>query len=480
MRRYVLCFIVVLYGIASCAPVPQASSTKPTLLLTDCVLSFQGVEYQVDARCGTLPVPENPSQPQGRQIPLNIAVVPAIKRASEPDPLVVLVGGPGQAAVELFPVMYATLFRVHQARDIVLVDQRGTGKSNPLRCLEPEDKILDDARAIALLKSCPRKLDADLRYYTTDIAMQDLDAIRAALGYERVNLYGVSYGTRAALVYLKMYPERVRSMVLDAVVDPAFVIYQDVAQDGERALELFFERCEADEFCHSAYPDLEVEFDALLQRLQETPVTTVLPHPTMGRPLEVTITSSTLANTVFSTLYTPELLATLPLAIHQAYVDDNFSPLITLSFLADTGIYDGMFYAVACTEDAQFLSSDISDAGLFGRNEQVFKDICSVWPKGKASPVVHAPVSSDKPVLLLSGEADPITPPWHADLLAEQLSNEAHLIFTGMGHGNASNQCGAKIVASFIENPSTKDLDTGCVETVKPPQFFVDFSGPQP
>ena len=174
----------------------------------------------MDAQCGSLSVPENPSDLQGRQVVLNIAVVPAIKRVPEPDPLVVLVGGPGQAAVEIFPIMYSTLFSVHQKRDIVLVDQRGTGKSNPLRCLDPEEEILDDEQVIALLKACPDTLNADLGYYTTDIAMQDLDAVREALGYEHLNLYGVSYGTRAALVYLKMFPQHVRSIVLDAVVDP--------------------------------------------------------------------------------------------------------------------------------------------------------------------------------------------------------------------------------------------------------------------
>jgi pimeloyl-ACP methyl ester carboxylesterase len=480
MRKYIhyLIFSTILF--TSCAPAAKTTVDRPALPLTDCVLTSPGGNIHVDAQCGSLSVPENPSDLQGRQIVLNIAVVPAIKRIPEPDPLVVLVGGPGQAAVEIFPIMYSTLFSVHQKRDIVLVDHRGTGKSNPLRCLDPEEEILDDEQVIALLKACPDKLNADLRYYTTDIAMQDLDAVREALGYEHLNLYGVSYGTRAALVYLKMFPQHVRSIVLDAVVDPSFVIYQDVPQDGQRSLELFFARCEADPACNDTYPSLQAEFDSLVQRLKDDPVDTILPHPITGKQLELTVTITMLSNIVFNTLYTPELVATLPLAIHQAYARDNFSPLITLSFLADAGIYDGMFYAVACTEDAPLLSSDGTYDGLFSGNVQTFMDVCSTWQTGKIPSVIHKTVSSDVPTLLLSGEADPITPPQHAEELAETLSNNIHLIFKGMGHGNASNQCGARIVADFIENASINDLDTSCVENVEPPPFFVDFSGPQP
>ena len=480
MQRYILYFLISTILFTSCTPALEAQTNEPAIQLDECVLTSPQINTLVDARCGSLSVPENPSNPQGRQIDINIAVVPAIKRSPEPDPLVVLVGGPGQAAVETFPVMYPTLFRVHQLRDIILVDQRGTGGSNPLRCLDPEDESMEDELVIALLKECPDKLDADLRYYTTDIAMQDLDMVRDALGYEHINLYGVSYGTRAALVYLKMFPEHVRSITLDAVVDPSFIIYQDVAQDGQRALELFFARCKADVSCHSTYPNLKTDFDSLVQRLEKTPVKTALPHPITGKPLEMTVTSSILANIVFNTLYTPELLATLPLAVHQAFEDDDFAPLITLSYLADAGIYDGMFYAVACTEDAPFLSPDEAIHGLFGGNVQAFMDVCSAWPKGETSRVIHESVLSDVPALLFSGDADPITPPWHAEYLAETLSNDVHLIFNGMGHGNASNQCGARILASFIETASIQDLDISCVELIEPSPFFVTFSGPKP
>ncbi len=420
------------------------------------------------------------SNPGSRQIQLNVAVVEAIKRRSEPDPLFILVGGPGQSATETFAALSPTLFNIHQDRDIVLVDQRGTGKSNPLRCLDPEDETLKDDEAIALLQDCPAKLDADLRFYTTDIAMQDLDQVRSALGYEEINLYGVSYGTRAALVYLKMYPEHVRSLILDAVVDPAFILYQDASRDGQGALDLFFARCQADQACNSTYPRLRSELDAVLQKLDASPAHITIPHPATGKPLQMTVTKTMVANLVFNILYSPDLVAILPFAIHQAYTADNYAPLITQAYLVDSGIYDGMFYAVACVEDAPLVRYADAAEGMFGSNVQNFVQVCEKWPKGEPPKIIHEPVTSDVPVLMLSGEADPITPPWHAEELRASLSNSLDLIFKGMGHGNGTSDCARRIMESFIETASTSGLDVTCVKSVEPPPFFMDFSGPQP
>jgi len=482
-KTFPLLFLLAII-ISSCAPQAASPTDTQSIALTDCVLSSPGVENQVDARCGSLIVLEDPSNPESREISLHVAVVPALKRGPEADPLFILAGGPGQAVIEIFPSIYNTVFRVHEQRDIVLVDQRGTGKSNPLRCLNPEDEALEDEEAISLLKDCPQQLDADLRYYTTDIAMQDLDHVRSALGYQSINLYGISYGTRAALVYLKLFPDQVRSIVLDAVVDPAFILYQDTAQDGQQALDLFCGRCKADEVCQATFPNLKSELDAVLQRVEETPVDIAIAHPVTGQPLELTINKTTLTNIVFNTLYVPDLIAMLPLAIHQAYAAENYAPLITQAYLVNAGIYDGMFYAVACTEDAPLISSEKTDQqseeSLFTGNAKIFLEVCKAWPQGELPQVVHAPVTSDVPVLMLSGEADPVTPPWHAKQLDQSFTNDIHLIFNAMGHGNSNNQCAAKIIDKFIESASIMNLETECVEAVEPPPFFVDFSGPQP
>lgn len=484
MKRLSYLPLLILTFLASCSPSNLPARPEPSLTLEDCALTSASRD-QVDARCGTWTVPEDRTHPDGRQIELNIAVIPAIKRSPQPDPLFMLAGGPGQSAVEAFPAMISLLTQIHEDRDIVLVDQRGTGKSNPLRCLDPEkDEDLDDEEAMAKLKACPKTLDADVRFYTTEIAMTDLDEVRAALGYETINLYGASYGTRAALTYLRMFPEHVRTLTLDAVVDPGFILFMDSAADGQAALDQFFARCEADEACSVEFPNLRSEFDGLLSRLDEASVDITLPHPLTNKPFDLTVTRKLVLNMVYSTLYVPDLVATLPLSIHQAYAQENYVPLISQSFLVNAGLYDGMFYAVACTEDAPLISASEaaqrSAGSVFGDRTADFVEVCDAWPKGQVSPEFRESVVSDVPTLILSGESDPITPPRHADLVAETLANELHLVFSDMGHGNLSSRCSTNLFSSFIESASINELDTTCVENIEPPPFFVDFSGPRP
>jgi pimeloyl-ACP methyl ester carboxylesterase len=194
----------------------------------------------------------------------------------------------------------------------------------------------------------------------------------------------------------------------------------------------------------------------------------------------MTITKTKFADIIFNTLYAPDLVAMLPLAIHQAYSEDNFAPLITQGSLLNAGVYDGMFYAVACTEDAPFVTLVEDANSIFGSSARKFVEVCAAWPRGQADQVLREPVVSDVPVLMLSGEVDPITPPWHAEKLSESLSNSLHLIFNNMGHGNASSDCASRIIDRFIEAGSIAGLDTSCVQAVEPPPFFVGFSGPEP
>ena len=483
MRRIFHISLLILTFLASCSPRSLTETPKASITLEDCAITSP-TGRQFDAKCGTLSVPEDRSNPSGRQIHLNIAVFPAINREPKPDPLFLLAGGPGQSAVEAFPVMLGLLFNIHQERDIVLVDQRGTGKSNPLQCLGPEDEALDEEQALVKLESCPEKLDADPRFYTTEIAMTDLDEVRAALGYESINIYGASYGTRAALTYLRMFPDHVRTVTLDAVVDPNFVMFMDAAQDGQAALETFFTRCEEDDACHATFPDLRSEFNSLLSRVDGNSPEITIPHPLTNKPVDLTVSRVLVTNMVFNTLYVPELVATLPLAIHEAYANENYVPLISQALLVDAGLYDGMFYAVTCTEDAPLISSGEAEkhskGSVFGNRTVDFAAVCTSWQKGSVSPAFREPVTSNIPVLILSGSADPITPPWHAEKVAESLSNELHLVFKGMGHGNLSNLCSSGIFEKFIETASIQGLDTTCVDKVQPPPFFVDFSGPRP
>ena len=483
MRRIFNLSLLFVIFLASCSPASVTAVPTAALTLEDCALTFPGGD-QTDARCGILTVPEDRTNPTGRQIDLHVVVVPAVKRDPEPDPLFLLAGGPGQAAIEAFPAMLPMLFRIHSDRDIVLVDQRGTGQSNPLRCLDPEDETLTSEQALDKIRACPETLDADTRFYTTEIAMTDLDEIRAALGYEIINLYGGSYGTRAALTYLRMFPERVRTVTLDSVVDPEFIVYMDAGRDGQSALEQFLGRCEADESCNNTFPNLRAEFADLLARVEANPAEITFPHPVTNKPVDLTVTRELITSMVFNTLYVPDLVALLPLSIHVAYTEENYVPLISQAFLVNAGVYDGMFYAVTCTEDAPFISAEEaaqrSEGTVFGDRTVDFAAACETWPQGVVSAEFREPIVSDVPVLILSGEADPITPPYHAEKVAESLTNELHLVFADMGHGNLASRCSVGLFKEFLENASIAGLDTACVENIQPPPFFVDFSGPQP
>lgn len=483
---FLLCLLLTACEMPGVGGAPKSATPAAirSLALTDCALPTS-TDRQIDAQCGVLNVPEDRANPNGRQIALNIALVPAIKRKPAPDPLFMLAGGPGQSAVETFPSVLLSLSSIHEGRDIVLVDQRGTGESNPLQCLNPEkDENLSERQSIERLQACPAQLEADLRFYNTEIAMQDLDAVRAALGYETINLYGGSYGTRAALTYLRMFPKRVRTVTLDAVVDSGFIMLMDTANDGQKSLDFFFARCAADQACHAAFPNLQTEFDALLKRLEAAPAEITIPHPVTNQTLTLTVTRKMLAGMVFNTLYSPDLVATLPLNIHVAYADGNYLPLISQAYLLDAGLNDGMFYAVTCTEDAPLITDSaaekLSQGSVFGNRTLDFVEVCAQWPKGSVSAEFRDPVVSNVPVLIFSGEVDPITPPWHAEKIAASLSNELHLIFKGMGHGNLSSRCAVNLLKDFIESASITGLETDCVSAIEPPPFFVNFNGPRP
>lgn len=474
--------LLISFLLSSCN-VTTSTPTGPTLRLTECQLSTRGLKVTVKARCGTLSVPENPADPAGRQIALHIAVVPAISRSPQPDPLFILVGGPGQSAGETYPAMAQSFSQIRQQRDILLVDQRGTGKSHPLECDLPDDDVLDTETTIAVLQACPATLDADLRFYTTEIAMHDLDAVRAALGYERINLYGASYGTRAALTYLRLFPDRVRSLVLDAVVSPEYRLFLNTARDADRALDLLFARCEADAACHEAFPDARRKFADLLAQLEAQPLTMTVPDPVSAKPISVTVDRSDLLELIFPLLYAPELAALLPLSLQQLAAD-NPAPLLAQAGAVDADLYLGMFYAVACTEDAPFIdpmqAAALAEGTWFGDRTALLREICTAWPRGDLSPGWDAPVHSDVPALLLSGEADPVTPPQYAARVAETLPNGLHIIGPGMGHGLLGRGCIDTLVSDFVAAASVTDLDATCAQRLAPPPFFVSPSGPHP
>jgi pimeloyl-ACP methyl ester carboxylesterase len=479
-------FILALLLVASGCGQADSPAPEPTLELAPCRL-----DGGRDARCGTLTVFEDRAAGAGRTIDLAIAVIPATGSEPAADPLFLLAGGPGQAAIEAFGPVVGLFSDVLEERDIVLVDQRGTGQSNPLACENLDDESLPadlpDEQVVMLMDDCRQTLEqrADLALYTTDLAMQDLDDVRAALGYEQINLYGASYGTRAALEYMRRFPDRVRTAVLDAVAGPELLLFDQMPADGQRALDLLFERCAAEDDCRAAFPDVAAEYAALLDRL-DTPEPISVPHPLTNEPIELTLTRERLSQYVFNILYSAEFQSLLPLLIHQAYATGDFAPLVVqaVAISDSSGLYPGLLYAVACSEDVPLIDLAASRARQEATDFAPFADraaaICDTWPQAAVAPDFRDPLVSDIPTLLLSGDADPVTPPAYAAQVAETLPNSRHLILPGWGHGVITAGCMPSVVARFISSGDAADLNTSCLDELRPPPFFTSFTGPEP
>ncbi len=495
--RTLLFLFALVFLLSGCSSGNGAVQTEEALDIgfQDCNLSTPGQPLRLPAQCATLEVPEDPNNPEGRQISLNIAVIPAISRSPAPDPLFFLSGGPGQAATETFPQISTAFDPITQKRDIVLVDQRGTGKSNPLTCPQTEEQALDsdpsDEELRATIEACLAEIEqkADPALYTTPIAMHDLDLVRQALGYGQINLYGVSYGSRAALTYLKLYPDNVRALILDGVVPQDEPLGLEVAADAQRALELIFARCAADEACNQAFPDIAGEFDRLLEQLRQSPVEVSLPDPTTGENRTITFSDAELATVVRLNSYAPETAALLPLMIHRAAAEQDYAPLAAQYLIVvdqlETSINEGMHNSVICSEDIPFITDEAAEqatAGTYLGDLQIsqLRKICELWPTGELPEGFKEPVISDVPTLLLSGEADPVTPPENAEQVAEGLPNSLSLVASGLGHNVVFRGCLPRLIEDFIEAGSVDGLDTACVERIQPAPFFLDFTGPTP
>ncbi len=453
---------------------------------------LEGVAAQ--ARCGTWEVWEDREAKSGRRLSLHVAVLPALAARPAPDPLFILAGGPGQSASSVARVLAPALERIRRKRDIVFVDQRGTGESAPLHCeLEPAKASLNERLRAELDEEAVRRCVAelskshDLRHYGTNVAMDDLDEVRAALGYERINLWGGSYGTRAGLVYLRKHPERVRSAILDGVAPMALVLPKDVAADADRALKLLFENCESSGPCREAWPRLGARFEALLTKLGETPARVEAPHPVTGEPERVEITREAFTRILRALLYQPEATSLVPLTIDRASKGD-FRPFLAQSELVSSGFSKdlavGMFLSVVCTEDAPFLDErevrKAAEGTFVGATFAV--DIirsCALWPRGSIPEGFREPVVSDKPVLLLSGELDPVTPPRWGEEAARHLPNSKHLVLPATGHGTLGSACVRRTMEKFLEEGTVAGLTEKCDEVTRPP-FFVNFAGPPP
>lgn len=451
--------------------------------LATCRLS--GVEHE--AWCGSVERPLDPTQPAGPKIQVRFAVLPALARNRKPDPVFFFAGGPGQSAISLAGPVGRLLARFSNRRDVVLIDQRGTGGSAPLSCdgedpRRPLAEAADPERQLALLLDCKRRLAAlphgDLARYTTTVAMQDADAVRQRLGAARINLVGGSYGTRAALEYLRQFPQHVRRVVLDGVAPPDMVLPLAFAPDAQAAFDALLAACEASADCRRRHPALREQWRALLASLPR-PMTVT--HPFTGAEEKLTLTREMLAGLVRLPLYAPALAAALPAALAAA-AEGRFTPLLGLSAgmsgRPETAIAQGMHFSVVCAEDApRMAGAAAAPAGDFGDGiARLYERACAEWPRGAVPDAFYRVPPSPSPVLLLSGGADPVTPPRHAERVAQALgANARHVVVKEAGHGVMGLGCMRDVLFRFVDaevDAQALQVDAGCALRVpRPPAF---------
>ena len=468
--------------LAACSD-QRAATEVAVLPLIPCRIAH--VDNEV--KCGTLDVIENRETGTGRKLALNIVVLPAIARNKEADPVFVFAGGPGQAATDLARESLAILGGVNNKRDLVLIDQRGTGKSNGLVCAFPDaalpesnDPAQRDAVTRETITACRDKLqlNADLTQYTTTIAMADIDQVRQALGLQSINLWGGSYGTRAAMEYLRRYESRVRSVVLDGVAPPSMSLPESFARDAGQSLEKVFFACAAQIQCSKQYALFKPDLDQLMAILARKPRRVRIADPVNGIARDVTVTREKLMRAVFSTLYVPEMAAMLPAMLANARQGD-YAPLMAMSGVfsdsAEEKLAMGMQLSVVCAEDVPRINSSEQAAqpAPFGQLfVGEFTKGCDVWPRGKMAADFAQPVKSSKPILILSGALDPVTPPRYGDEVKKNFPNSIHVVAPNVGHGVSIRGCGPKLIKKFIESASISELDVTCLERLPRPLFY--------
>ncbi len=446
-------------------------------------------EGPADAYCGSLEVYENRTARTGRKIKLKIVVLPALRRKAFPDPVFLLAGGPGQGAAKIARFFRSGFQRLQEERDIVLVDQRGTGDSNPLNCEVPDadqdDLSKIDQVPVERFRKCLDQYQADPRFYTTPLAMDDLEDVRRYLGYGQINLWGGSYGTRAALVYLRQHPGVVRTVILDGVAPPDMKLPLYLARDSQRAFNLLAKACAEDKDCGSRFPDLPGKINAVLMRLDREKPKVRIRHPRTGEAAEAPLTRHVAALIVMSALYSPQQSALLPRIIEDAAAGD-FQSLFALAASADGGagmMSEGMFLSVVCAEDMPRIASDEVAAETNGKfvGDAMFRlrmKPCEFWPKGHVPETFYEPVVSDKPVLILSGGLDPVTPPEWGDRVAKHLKNSRHIVVPAAGHGTSTLGCVPSLLKRFLNEADGSRLDAACVSQIRRPPFFSTRSGP--
>ena len=472
-----------------------ALSAAPKLLAqtTEVTAPCRMPGWANEVRCGVARRPLDPARPGGAQLDIHYVVVRALARRRLPDPVFMLAGGPGQSAIALAPAVLPLFARLNNRRDIVFVDQRGTGRSAPLDCddnrLAPLSEPDGLDAQLARLKLCLARLATtapltstdDLKFFTTAIAMQDLDAVRARLGAERINLIGASYGTRAALDYARQFPARVRRSVLDGLAPPDMVLPVSGGTDPQAAFDALLTDCERSPACHRSHPRLREEWAELLASL---PQGVLAAHPLTGRTEHFTLDRDRLLGWVRGPLHAPWLAAALPRAIGEAAAGRHAGLLglsAALSSRRNGRVATGMHFSVICAEDGPLLpppdpAAAAATMPFVDHAMRLYQRACALWPRGAVPEDFYRLAASSAPALLLSGGLDPATPPRHGERIARALGNKAlHVVAPNAGHGLIGIGCVRDVVFRFIDamdDAAALAIDASCVTDIpRPPAF---------
>lgn len=434
-----------------------------------------------EVQCGSISRPLSPkavaSQREqrgsggARSIDIHFAVLPAVATHHQSDPVVFLAGGPGQSAMDLAGTVAGLMRSVMNQRDVILVDQRGTGRSAPLACRADQRGLqaLSMSSQVARLQRCRTQLErlpyGDLKQFTTEVASQDLEAVRRALGLGKVNLVGGSYGTRAALDYLRQYPGSVRRVVIDGVAPPDMVLPQSSGLDAQAAFDGVLTACAAEDRCAAEFPAIRKTWRHLLSSL---PRNVEVSDPMTGEKSVVKVTADVLIGLAKAPLYAPAFASGLPAAIAAADAG-NWTPLVGLgaglgaSASRETSIFEGMHFSVICAEDAPLMSPSLGAPGpslgdFTAVTTALYAQVCRTWPKAAVDPAFYTVSRSSSPVLLLSGAADPVTPPRHAQAVATRLGQMAvSVVVPNTGHGTLGMACTPDLVHDFLAAPTPQE-----------------------
>jgi pimeloyl-ACP methyl ester carboxylesterase len=481
-----LCFSIILAAVLglSAAGQDKKNGGKTARALEPCEVAGAEPNSKEKARCGTYEVFENRAQKKGRKIRLKIVIFPATGANKAPDPVFYIPGGPGSSATEDAPYIAADFAKVREKRDFVFLDQRGTGGSHPLNCtfFNPADiqSYLEHWNPLADVQKCREELEktADLGLYVTSLAMDDLDEVRAALGYEKINITGGSYGTRAAQEYLKRHGKHVRAILLQGVSPTGQLMPRDFPQHTERALNGVIDECLADEACRTAFPALRTEVKTVLDKLLRGPLEVEVKAPPDGKSARVRLSRNLAAEAVRYMLYSTGGASRLPLILHLAAAG-NFTPLAEAAIfyrqqIVATGA-TGLYLSVTCAEDLPWIkpgegerNGENTFLGDYRLRQQ--REACALWRQGKIPDDYTKPARSEAPVLILTGQWDPVTPPLYGDLIAKYLPNGRHLVIPSGGHGFGGLEgldCVTDLVAAFFERADAKGLDPSCVKNIR-------------